>query len=83
MRVSLLSGTTFRMPCGRGDFVEDCKKALAKQTGMDWFGQRLYYKGKELQNHEALGAAGAKQNADIALVFDEYMPPPRVDSIED
>ena len=68
------------MSCGRGDFVEDFKKALAKQTGMDWFGQRLYHEGKELQNEEALGVASVKQNADLALVFDEDMPPPLVDA---
>ena len=81
--VSLLSGRSFQVSCGRGDFVEDFRRAPAKQTGMDWFGQRLYYKGKGLQNHEALGVAGVNQNSDIALVFDEYMPPPLVDSSED
>ena len=69
--VSLLSGRSFQMSCGRGDVVEDFKKALAKQTGMDWFGQRLYHEWKELQSEEALGVAGVKQNADLALVFDE------------
>ena len=50
---------------------------------MGWFGKRLYYSGKELQNDEALGVAGVKQNADLALVFDEDMPPPLVDARED
>ena len=81
--VSLLSGRSFQMSCGRGDVVEDFKKALAKQTGMDWFGQRLYHEGKELQNEEALGVAGVKQNAHLALVFDEDTPPPLVDASED
>ena len=81
--VSLLSGRSFQMTCCRSEFVDGFKKALAKQTGMDWFGQRLYYEGKELLDNETLGMAGVKRNADFALVFDDDVPPPGVYSSDD
>ena len=70
------------MCCGAGS-VEELKKRLAEQTGMDWFGQRLFYKDRELQNSESLATAGVRRNAELMLVFDDSRPPPLVDCSDD
>ena len=80
--VSLLSGHSFQMFCDRSHTVEEFKKALAKQTGLEWFGQRLLYEDKELLNNESHGMAGVKRNANFTLVRDDDEPPPLVDSID-
>ena len=81
--VSLLSGRSLQMVCCGAGLVEELKKRLAEQTGMDWFGQCLYYKDKELQDGETLAMAGITRNAEVMLVFDDSRPPPLVDSSDE
>ena len=77
--VSLLSGRSLQVMCCRACFVEELKKTLTEQTPMLGFGQRLYYKGRELQNSWTLATAGIRRNAELMLVFDEDQPPGLVD----
>ena len=77
---SLLSGHSFQMFCERGHTVEVFKKALALQTGLDWFCQRLLYEDKELLHNGSDGMAAVKPNAILFLVRDDDEPPPLVDS---
>ena len=81
--VSLLSGRSLQMVCCGAGLVEELKKRLAEQTGMDWFGQCLYYKNKKLQDGETLATAGITRNAEVMLVFDDSRPPPLVDSSDE
>ena len=67
--VSLLSGRSLQMVCCGAGLVEELKKRLAEQTGMDWFGQRLYYK--------------VRRSAELMRVFDDSKPPPLVASSSD
>ena len=78
--VSLLSGHSFQMFCERGHTVEVFKKALALQTGLEWFCQRLLYEDKELLHNGSDGMAAVKPNAVLFLVRDDDEPPPLVDS---
>jgi|AntAceMinimDraft_11_1070367.scaffolds.fasta_scaffold69199_2 hypothetical protein len=59
--VSLISGDSYEIICDSGHSVKEFKKELAKQTGLEWFGQRLLYdEGKELLNNkEPLGMCQA------------------------
>ena len=90
--VSFISGDSFEIICDSGQDtpVEEIKKELAKQTGLNWFGQRLLYEDKELLNNETLGMAGVKRNAGLTLVRDDDQadssddePPALVDSSDD
>ena len=56
-------------PAGVTSWDLDAIKRLAEQTGMDWFGQRLYYK--------------VRRSAELMLVFDDSKPPPLVASSSD
>ena len=81
--VLLLSSRGLQMTCCGKYSIEDIKKRLAKHTDMYWFGQRLFYKDKELQDNQTFAMAGIKRNTQLTLVFDEDQPPPLIDSSDE
>ena len=70
----VITGRTVEMPCRRSDSVEKFKQKLSEETKMRWFGQRLFYEDKELQNDQTIGTYGIKRNAQLKLLFDDNLP---------
>jgi len=81
VRVALLSGTEFHIPCHRRDKVADFKKVLAAHTGMAWYAQRLWDAHREeLDNSDTLADADVRGASVLSCVYDDDQPPPLVDS---
>ena len=74
--VSLISGRSFNVICSRRTSVRGFIQSLAEHTGVDWFTQRLFKGGDELDDHKTLGTSGVARNTVIMVVCDDDAMPP-------